>query len=306
MASTRETTRMTIEQIFTIRDQETERRGLGPYDDDDMDPWDDGEGDWQEDWQEEEEEDSAAHLVVVAVSTVKKVRPVKWEQVAGDKNGDIRWVRTGHPVVKETHEVSGEDWFLNNVVEKGLVGAMCVPHDLWEDAIVPLAIVKRRKKMTCIVMSDKKLYSCIYKMVEARDLRFQLSRRCVRLPTSDCINYGRLMVSVLYPTTFSKDFSSIDTLLLFKNDVLKIGSLEFIWTIVDEDEYGGPVDPYYTHRLKPSYTYDERGQDESWNAVIDEIDSSSKIKIREQAIEQELSFEQILHIFMKRDFNLDS
>ena len=215
MASTRETTRMTIEQTFAIRDQETERRGrFGPYGDGELDPWDDGEGYWQaEDWQEEEEEeeDRDAHLVV-AVPTVEKVRPVKWEQVAGDKNGDIRWVRKGLPVAKGNRVVSGDEMFLNTVVEGRLEGSMSVPHDLWEDVIVPLVLVKKRKKMTCLVMSDKKLHSRIYRMSLARDLRFQISTLIGRR-TAECINYGRLMVSVLYPTTFSKDFSSIDTVL---------------------------------------------------------------------------------------------
>jgi hypothetical protein len=58
--------------------------------------------------------------------------------------------------------------------------------------------------------------------------------------------------------------------------------------------------------LKPAYTYDERGEDNSWLAVIEEIESYSNIKIKEQAIEQGMSFTQLLHIFMKGDFNLDS
>jgi hypothetical protein len=113
--------------------------------------------------------------------------------------------------------------------------------------------------MCCLRLSDKKLHSRIWRMALARDLRFQNSRLPLgrlRAPghrTSDCINYGRLMVSVLYPTTFSKDFSTIDTLL--KNDVLKIGSLEFMWTIVNEGDVEGWIDPYYTHYLnQPTHT----------------------------------------------------
>ena len=276
---------LTIEQIFTFRDQETEGRGLfGPYDDEgedlqedwqeDWDHWQDWHHwheDWQEDWQEEDLEDRDAHLVAV-VPKPKKVRPV------------IR-------------KVSGEEWFLNNVVEKGLVGEKNVPHDVWRRVIVPLAISMKSKKMCCLRLSDKKLRSRIIRMVEARDLRFNLSRGCFRFPTSDCINYGRLMVSVLNPITFSKDFTSIDKLLM--NGDLKIGSLEFMWTIVNEDDFEGPVDPYYTHRLKPSYTYDERGEDNSWLAVIEEIESYSNIKIKERAIEQGMSLRQLLHILMK-------
>lgn len=290
--------RLTIEQIFTIRDEDTIHHSRGG-----LDPWDDGE-EWyidDEEWNGNDETSGSPTLE--NQDNLRSVRgdptdlPVKWEHAAGDST----WVRKGLPVVKETRVVSIDEIFLTNVVEERLIGAMSVPHDLWRDVIVPLAIVKKRKKMTCLVMSGKKLRYRIRRMVEDRDLRQQRSRECVRFPTSDCINYGRLMVTVLNPTTFNKDFDSIEGGIdsLVKNDLLKIGSLEFVWTVGQRYGRGGVN---YSHRLKSSYG-DDTWNREPWDAVIDEIDSSSVVKIREQAIEQGLTLDQVLHIFMKLDFN---
>lgn len=313
MDTTHEITRLTIEQIFTARDGDTIHHSRGG-----LDPWDDGEGlddgvGWVNEASAAEAAAAAASESVPTLYHLKAIQHVKWEQVAGDNT----WVRTVRPVrteeIKETREVSGEEWFLNKVVEKKLIGSLCLPHDVWVDVIVPLAIAKKRKKMTCLVMSDKKLHSRIRRMTLARDLRFQLSRNCVRLPTADCINYGRLMVFVLNPTTFSNKFVSIEGGIdsLINNDLLKIGSLEFVWTIASSYEglhlHAAPrIRTTYSHQLKQTYTFDDMGYDDSWYAVINEIDNSSEIKIRAQAIEQNMSFEQILHIFMKRNFNLDS
>ena len=124
MDSTHETPRMTIEQNFATQDQEIRLLNHLGDGDDGYDHWDGqftyDDDNWDYDWD------------------------YGWDYGWGNHGGDDADLSDVRPVIRE---VSGEEWFLNNVVEKRLVGAKSIPHDLWVCVIVPLAISKKKKKL---------------------------------------------------------------------------------------------------------------------------------------------------------------